>query len=126
MGLRGEILSGVLVLTDRPRTYGWTQHTDALLVQLVGAGYSWSVVGALCDRTKKAAQARWKVLQSEGAVPALMKKKKTRIRWTKKMDTLLVSLRQEGVPWQEVAVRLGVSLYAAWSRGEKIRQKERI
>lgn len=51
---------------------------------------------------------------------ALMKKKKARIRWTQKMDTLLVSLRQEGVPWQEVAVRLGVSLYAAWSRGEKI------
>ena len=35
------------------------------------------------------------------------------------MDALLVSLRQEGVPWQEVAVRLGVSLYAAWSRGQK-------
>ena len=62
---------------------------------------------------KKSAQARWKVLQSEGAVPALMKKKKTRIRWTKAMDALLVSLRQEGVPWQEAAVRLGVSLYAA-------------
>lgn len=42
------------------------------------------------------------------------------------MDALLVSLRQEGAPWEEVAVRLGVSLYAAWSRGEKIRQKERI
>lgn len=110
MGLRSEILSGVLVLTDRPRTYGWTPRKDALLVQLVGAGYSWSVIGILCGRTKKAAQARWKVLQSEGAVPALMKKKKTRIRWTQKMDTLLVSLRQEGVPWQEVAVRLGVSL----------------
>jgi hypothetical protein len=124
MGLRSEILSGVLVLTDRPRTYGWTQHTDALLVQLVGAGYSWSVIGTLCGRTKKAAQARWKVLQSEGAVPDLMKRKKARIRWTQKMDALLVSLRQEGAPWEEVAVRLGVSLYAAWSRGEKIGQKE--
>lgn len=114
------------MLTDSYRRYGWTPHRDALLVQLVGAGYSWSVIGALCGRTKKAAQARWKVLQSEGAVPVLMKKKRIRIWWTQKMDTLLVSLRQEGVPWQEVAVRLGVSLYAAWSRGEKIRQKERI
>ena len=120
MGLRSE--SGA----DSHRTYGWTLHRDALLVQLVGAGYSWATIGRLCGRTKKAAQARWKVLQSEGAVPALMKRKKTRIRWTQKMGTLLVSLRQEGVPWQEVAVRLGVSLYAAWSRGEKIRQKERI
>jgi hypothetical protein len=66
MGLRSEILSGVLVLTDSHRRYGWTQ----------------------------------------------------------KMDALLVSLRQEGVPWQEAAVRLGVSLYAAWRRGEKIGQKE--
>lgn len=114
-------------MTDRPRTYGWTQHTDALLVQLVGAGYSWSVIGTLCGRTKKAAQARWKVLQSEGvSPPAPARKSAAHIRWTQKMDTLLVSLRQEGVPWQEVAVRLGVSLYAAWSRGEKIRQKERI
>lgn len=113
-------------MTDKPRTYGWTPHRDALLVQLVGAGYSWSVIGTLCGQTKKSAQARWKVLQSEGAIPALMKKKKARIRWTQKMDALLVSLRQEGVPWHEVAVRLGVSLYAAWSRGEKIRQKERI
>ena len=40
--------------------------------------------------------------------------------WTKAMDALLVSLRQEGVPWQEAAVRLGVSLYAAWSRWQKI------
>ena len=39
------------------------------------------------------------------------------------MDTLLVSLRQEGVPWQEVAVRLGVSLYAAWSRWEKLNKR---
>ena len=115
-----------MMLTDRPRAYGWTPRKDALLAQLVGAGYSWSVIGTLCGRTKKAAQARWKVLQSEGAVPALMKKKKTRIRWTQKMDALLISLRQEGAPWEEVAVRLGVSLYAAWSRGEKIRQKERI
>lgn len=114
------------MLTDRPRAYGWTPRKDALLAQLVGAGYSWSVIGTLCGRPKKSAQARWKVLQSEGAVPALMKRKKTKIRWTQEMDTLLVSLRQEGVPWQEVAVRLGVSLYAAWSRGEKIRQKERI
>lgn len=75
---------------------------------------------------KKSGASRWEALQSEGAVPALMKKKKTRIRWTQKMDTLLVSLRQEGVPWQEVAVRLGVSLYAAWSRGQKIKQKESI
>lgn len=112
-------------MTNRPRTYGWTQHTDALLVQLVGAGYSWSVIGTLCGRTKKAAQARWKVLQSEGASPAQVKREKVRrIHWTQKMDALLVSLRQEGVPWQEVAVRLGVSLYAAWSRGEKIGQKE--
>ena len=113
-----------MMLADSHRRYGWTQHTDALLVQLVGAGLSWATIGRLCGQTKKAAQARWKVLQSQGAVPALMKKKKTRIRWTQKMDTLLASLRQEGVPWQEVAVRLGVSLYAAWSRGEKIRQKE--
>ena len=126
MGPRSEILSGVLVLTDRPRTYGWTSYRDAMLARLVGAGYSWATIGRLCGRTKKAAQARWKVLQSEGAVPALMKRKKTKIRWTQKMDTLLASLRQEGVPWQEVAVRLGVSLYAAWSRGEKIRKKERI
>ena len=120
MGPRSEILSGVLVLTDRPRTYGWTSYRDAMLARLVGAGLSWATIGRLCGRTKKAAQARWKVLQSEGAVPALMKRKKTKIRWTQKMDTLLASLRQEGVPWQEVAVRLGVSLYAAWSRGEKI------
>lgn len=113
-------------MTDKPRTYGWTPHRDALLAQLVEAGYSWSVIGTLCGMTKKAARFRWKVLQSEGAVPALMKRKKTKIRWTQKMETLLVSLRQEGAPWQEVAVRLGVSLYAAWSRGEKIRQKERI
>lgn len=113
-------------MTDRTRTYGWTPHRDALLARLVGAGHSWTTIGRLCGRTKKAVQARWKVLQSEGAVPALMKRKKTKIRWTQEMDTLLVSLRQEGVPWQEVAVRLGVSLYAAWSRGEKIRQKERI
>ena len=69
MGLRSEGGSGMM-LVDSHRRYGWTQHTDALLV--------------------------------------------------------LVSLRQEGAPWAEVAVRLGVSLYAAWSRGEKIRQKESI
>ena len=114
------------MLADSHRRYGWTQHTDALLTRLVDAGLSWATIGRLCGRTKKAAQARWSVLQSQGAVPALMKKKRTRIWWTQKMDALLVSLRQEGVPWQEVAVRLGVSLYAAWSRGEKIRQKERI
>ena len=114
------------MLADSHRRYGWTQHRDAMLARLVGAGHSWATIGRLCGRTKKAAQARWSALQSQGAVPALMKKKKTRIRWTQKMDALLVSLRQEGVPWQEVAVRLGVSLYAAWSRGEKIRQKERI
>ena len=126
MGLRSECGSGMM-LADSHRRYGWTQHTDALLVQLVGAGYSWSVIGTLCGRTKKAAQARWKVLQSEGAVPApALRKKVRRIRWTKAMDDRLVSLRQEGAPWEEVAVRLGVSLYAAWSRGEKIRQKERI
>lgn len=113
-------------MTDRPRRYGWTQHTDALLARLVGAGHSWATIGRLCGRPKKAAQARWSVLQSQGAVPVLMKRKKTRIRWAQKMDTLLVSLRQEGAPWAEVAVRLGVSLYAAWIRGEKIRQKERI
>ena len=109
-----------MMLTDSPRTYGWTPHRDdALLVQLVGAGYSWGVIGTLCGRTKKAAQARWSVLQSQGAVPVLMKREKARTRWTQKMDALLVSLRQEGVPWQEVAVRLGVSLYAAWRRGQK-------
>ena len=115
-----------MMLADSHRRYGWTPHRDAMLARLVGAGHSWATIGRLCGRTKKAAQARWEVLQSEGAVPVLMKRKKARIRWTQKMDTLLVSLRQEGVPWQEAAVRLGVSLYAAWSRGEKIRQKERI
>lgn len=114
------------MLADSPRRYGWTPHRDAMLARFVGAGLSWPTIGRLCGRTKKAAQARWKVLQSEGAVPALMKRKKTKIRWTQEMDTLLVSLRQEGVPWQEVAVRLGVSLSSAWSRGEKIRQKESI
>lgn len=108
------------MLTDKPRTYGWTPRKDALLVQLVGAGYSWSVIGTLCGRTKKAAQARWKVLQSEGAVPALMKREKSRIRWTQKMDALLVSLRHEGSSWEETAARLGVSLSSAWSRGQKI------
>lgn len=99
---------------------------DALLAQLVGAGYSWSVIGTLCGRGKKEAQHRWNVLQSEGAVPVRTTRKKVRIRWTQRMDALLVSLRQEGAPWAEVAVRLGISLYAAWSRGEKIRQKESI
>ena len=113
-----------MMLADSHSRYGWTQHTDALLSRFVYAGLSWATIGRLCGRTEKAAQARWKVLQSEGAVPALMKKKKTRIRWTQKMETLLVSLRQKGGPWQEVAIRLGVSLYAAWSRGEKIGQKE--
>ena len=109
-----------MMLADRPRTYGWTQHTDALLARLVGAGLSWATIGRLCGRTKKAAQARWKVLQSEGvSPPAPARKSAAHIRWTQKMDTLLVSLRQEGVPWQEVAARLGVSLYAAWSRGQK-------
>lgn len=110
------------------RTYGWTPDMDALLVQLVGAGYSWSVIGTLCGRTKKAARFRWSVLQSEGTVPVLAKRKrrKARIRWTQKMDDLLVSLRQEGAPWAEIAVRLGVSTSAAWSRGEKIKQKEKI
>lgn len=112
------------MLTDSHRTYGWTPHRDALLVQLVGAGYSWSVISTLCGRTRKEAQHRWGVLQSEGAVPALKKRRKARIRWTQKMDDLLVSLRQEGAPWAEIAVRLGVSLYAAWSRGQKIEQKE--
>lgn len=113
-------------MTDKPRTYGWTPRKDALLVQLVGAGYSWSVIGTLCGRTKKAAQARWKVLQSEGAVPALAKRGKSRIRWTQKMDALLVSLRQGGASWAEIAVRLGVSTSAAWGRGQKIEQKEKI
>ena len=109
------------MLADRPRRYGWTPHRDAMLARLVGGGLSWSVIGTLCGRTKKAAQARWKVLQSEGAVPApALRKKVRRIRWTKAMDDRLVSLRQEGAPWEEVAVRLGVSLYAAWSRGQKI------
>lgn len=109
-----------MMLADRPRRYGWTQHTDALLARLVGAGHSWATIGCLCGRTKKAAQARWKVLQSEGAVPALMKRKKTRIRWTQKMDDRLVSLRHEGAPWAEIAVRLGVSLSSAWRRGQKM------
>ena len=113
------------MLTDRPRAYGWTPRKDALLAQLVGAGYSWSVIGPLCGRTKKAARFRWSVLQSEGAVPVRAKRKKVRIRWTQRLDALLVSLRQEGAPWAEVAVRLGVSLYAAWCRGQKIEQKER-
>ena len=92
-----------------------------MLARLVGAGYSWATIGRLCGRIKKAAQARWKVLQSEGAVPALMKKrKKARIRWTQEMDTLLVSLRHEGAPWEEIAVRLGVSLSSAWRRGQKM------
>ncbi len=112
------------MLTDSHRTYGWKPYMDALLVQLVGAGYSWSVIATLCGRTRKEAQHRWSVLQSEGAVPALKKRRKARIRWTRKMDDLLISLRQEGAPWAEVAVRLGVSLYAAWSRGQKIKQKE--
>lgn len=110
------------MLTDS-RTYGWTPHIDALLVQLVGDGLSWSVISTLCGRTRKEAQHRWSVLQSEGAVPALKKRRKARIRWTQRMDALLVSLRQDGVPWAEIAVRLGVSLYAAWSRGQKIQQK---
>ena len=113
-----------MMLTDSHRTYGWTPHRDALLVQLVGAGCSWSVIGTLCGRARKEAQHRWSVLQSEGAVPALKKRRKARIRWTRKMDALLVSLRQEGAPWAEIAVRLGVSLYAAWSHGQKIEQKE--
>lgn len=96
---------------------------DALLAQLAGAGYSWSVIGTLCGRSKKAARFRWGVLQSEGAVPALMKRKKTKIRWTQEMDNLLVSLRQGGAPWAETAVRLGVSLYAAWSRGQKLNKR---
>lgn len=107
------------------RTYGWTPDMDALLAQLVGADYSWSVIGTLCGRTRKAARFRWSVLQREGAVPALKKRRKARIQWTQKMDALLVSLRQEGAPWAEIAVRLGVSLYAAWSRGQKIEQKEK-
>lgn len=98
MGPHSEILSGVFVLTDSHRRYGWTQHTDALLVQLVGAGHSWATIGRLCGRTKKAAQARWSVLQSEGAVPALKKRRKARIQWVQKMDALLVSLRQDGAP----------------------------
>lgn len=109
------------------RTYGWTPYRDAMLARLVGAGYSWSVIGTLCGRTRKAARFRWGVLQSEGAVPALAKRKrgKARIRWTQRMDALLVSLRQGGAPWAEVAVRLGVSTSAAWSRGQKIEQKEK-
>ena len=78
--------------TDKPRTYGWTPRKDALLAQLVGAGYSWSVIGTLCGRSRKSAQARWKVLQSEGAASVPAPRKKVRcIRWTQKMDTLLVS-----------------------------------
>lgn len=113
------------MLADRPRTYGWTPHRDAMLARLVGAGHSWATIGRLCGRTKKSAQARWKVLQSEGAVPvpAPRRKKVRRIYWMKKMDDRLIALRQEGVPWQEVAVRLGVSLYAAWCRGEKKQTK---
>lgn len=113
------------MLTDSHRTYGWKPYMDALLVQLVGAGCSWSVIGTLCGRARKEAQHRWSVLQSEGAVPARAKRKrkKARIQWTRKMDALLVSLRQEGAPWAEVAVRLGVSLYAAWSRGQKMNKR---
>ena len=115
-----------MMLADKPRTYGWTPRKDALLAPLVGAGYSWATIGRLCGRTKKSAQARWKVLQREGVVPVPTRREKNRIRWTQKMDDLLVSLRQDGASWEETAARLGVSLYAAWSRGEKIRQKERI
>lgn len=115
-----------MMLADSHRRYGWTPHRDAMLARLVGAGHSWATIGRLCGRTKKAAQARWKVLQSEGAVPALTKRKRARIQWTQKMDDRLITLRQNGAPWAEIAVRFGVSLYAAWSRGEKIRQKERI
>lgn len=97
-----------------------------MLARLVGAGLSWATIGRLCGRTKKAAQARWKVIQSEGVAPVQEPQKKVRIRWTKAMDDRLVSLRQEGAPWEKVAVRLGVSLYSAWSRGEKLRQKESI
>ena len=113
--------------TDNHRTYGWTPHRDAMLARLMGAGLPWAEIALLCGRTKKAARFRWGVLQSEGAVPvrAKRKRRKARIRWTRKMDTLLVSLRQEGAPWAEIAVRLGISLYAAWSRGQKIEQKER-
>ena len=117
--LRHMSSGGGTKMTDS-RTYGWTPRKDSLLVQLVGAGYSWSVIGTLCGQTRKAARFRWSVLQSQGVVPVLMKKKKTRIRWTQKMDALLVSLRQDGAPWEEIAVRLGVSLSSAWSRGEKI------
>ena len=97
---------------------------DGLLAKLVGAGYSWSVIATLCGSTKKAARFRWGVLQNEGAVPALKKRRKARIQWTQKMDALLVSLGQEGAPWAGAAVRLGVSLYAAWSRGQKLNKKE--
>ncbi len=115
-----------MMLTDRPRAYGWTPRKDALLAQLVGAGYSWATIGRLCGRTKKSAQARWKVLQREGVVPVRnRKRKKVRIRWTQRMDALLVSLRQDGAPWAETAARLGVSTSAAWSRGQKIEQKEK-
>lgn len=108
-------------MTDRPRRYGWTQHTDALLVQLVGAGHSWATIGRLCGRTKKAAQARWKVLQSEGVVPVPVKRGKVRrIRWTRKMDDRLIALRQDGASWEETAARLGVSSTSAWRRGQKI------
>lgn len=96
-----------------------------MLARLVGAGLPWTEIALLCGRTKKAARFRWGVLQSEGAVPALKERRKARIRWTQRMDALLVSLRQEGAPWAEIAVRLGVSLYAAWSRGQKIKQKEK-
>lgn len=110
---------------DKHRRYGWTPHTDALLARLVGAGHSWATIGRLCGRTKKSAQARWKVLQREGAVPVPTRREKNRIRWTQRMDALLVSLRQDGAPWEEIAVRLGVSLSSAWSRGQKIGQKEK-
>lgn len=98
---------------------------DALLARLVGAGLSWPTIGRLCGRTKKAAQARWKVLQSEGVAPVQVKRGKVkRIHWTKAMDDRLIALRQGGAPWADVAVRLGISLYAAWCRGQKIEQKE--
>lgn len=113
-----------MMLADSPRTYRWTSYRDAMLARLVGAGLSWVTIGRLCGRTKKAAQARWKVLQSEGAAPVQEPQKKVRIRWTKVMDDRLVSLRQEGAPWEEVAVRLGVSTSAVWSRGQKIEKKE--
>lgn len=108
------------MLADRPRRYGWTPHRDAMLARLVGAGLSWATIGRLCGRTKKRRKPAGKTSRAKAPCPSRCRGKKVRrIHWTQKMDDRLIALRQEGASWAEVAVRLGVSLYAAWRRGQK-------